>query len=375
MTISDIHFLHNVNESSHISESFYGFMDGYTSKSKFSKLDIIFLAGDIFDTYKDSKHPDMIIVLNWMMMMMAFCKKFGIKLRVLEGTPGHDYKQSNVFNSLAEAFGEGLDYKYVEVLSIEKMADLGLDILYVPDEWAGSAAKCQEQVQELLDMHQIDKVDIACMHGMFDFQIPALPDDHPLKHNSEWYLSKVRYFINIGHDHNYKTKGRIIVQGSFDRISHGEEAKKGAVICYLRLDGDNRFEFIENKNARIFKTITIKSRDLDTAIDQIKAVLIKCPDNANIRISTSLDNPILGVMDEFKRAHPRMRFKKHSDKHQLTDNRNDLQQALGLSAEFIAISLTKDNIIDQMLSGMESELKLIKPEDKALLLSELESIL
>lgn len=370
LTISDIHLFNDQNTTEHITKALMDFMDGYASTSRFTKLDIIFIAGDIFDDTRDSKHPDIFLAMLWMSLLMGFCAKHGIILRILEGTPGHDYKQPKMFLPLARSFGDKLDFKYIEELAFEKMEDLGLTILYVPDEWAGSAAVCKEQIIEMMHENGIERFDIACMHGMFDFQIPEL-GDHVLKHDSEWYHSIVRSFINIGHDHTPKVNGRIIVQGSFDRMAHGEEHKKGGCICYLRQDGNHYYELVENKNARVFKTITVKTQDLEKAVDQVTKTLDKLPADSHIRISTSKTNPILGLIDEFKRSYPGMRFKKHEDTKQSESRQDALSEAVGLKDTYVAISLTATNIVDMAIQHIDIELS---DDDLVILREELEAI-
>lgn len=356
LTISDIHLLHPQNETQYIADSLFHYFDGFSDKCRFTDMDIIFIAGDIFDSYVDSKNPEIAIVQRWMRLLMGFCLKHGIKLRVLEGTPGHDYKQSRLFDAIAAAFSEDLDYKYIQNLDIEIMRDLGITVLYVPDEWKQSAAKAQIDVQEKLDLLGLEKVDIACMHGMFDFQIPEV-GDHPLKHNSEWYHDKVRYYINIGHDHKFKTFDRIIVQGSFDRIAHGEEGKKGGVVCHLDPTLGLSFEFIENKRARIFKTITIKTKDLDKGIEQVKTVLNTLPNKSHVRISTTPDNPILSVIDEFRRAYPDMRIKKHRDKKQIAEQSSSkLQETISINESYVSVSITPENIVSLILDELKNEI-------------------
>lgn len=370
LTISDIHEFNDQNETSYIADSICAYFDDFKDTSRFAKMDIIFLAGDIFDYFKDTKNPDLVIVLVWMQRLMGFCARHGIKLRVLEGTPGHDYKQGRNFEPLAKTFGDKLDYKYVEVLSIERMEDLGIDVLYVPDEWGGSAAECKLQVQELLDRYGLEKVDIACMHGMFDFQIPDL-GEHPLKHDSEWYMGIVRYFINIGHDHVFKTFNRILVQGSFDRIAHGEEGKKGGIVCHLDPGGENSFEFIENTRARIFKTITVKTKDLEKGIEQVRKVLEGLPSNAHVRISSGPSNPINSVIDNFKLAYPGMKFKKHKDKKQIEDTPDKLRETMELGSTYTSVAITSDNIVSLVMSAVETAME---PQQAELLRGELEAL-
>lgn len=372
LTLSDIHTLNNLNETGYIVDSLYHYFDGFSSKSRFTDLDIIFLAGDIFDYFEDSRSPSVVLVLNWMSSLMSFCVKHKIKLRVLEGTPGHDFKQAKMFQSIADGYGPGLDYKYFDVLDIEIMDDLGVSILYVPDEWKQSAAKAKEDVIAKMQEYGLQTITMACMHGMFDFQIPELPVEHPLKHESAWYLDIIETFINIGHDHKAKFFMRILVQGSFDRIAHGEEEKKGGIVCTLDPVLGNSYEFVENKRARIFKTITVKTKELDKAIEQVKDALKGVPNNSHIRISTGPDNPILSVMDELKRSFPDMIFKKHKDKKQIDNKTNRLAETVNLTESFVSLSMDKDNIVDMILSAMD--LEDIDKSDIELLTQELKGI-
>lgn len=374
LTISDIHTLNKLTSTEFIADSLFHYFDGFKSTSPFAKLDIIFLAGDIFDYYEDSKSPNIALVMNFMKLLMGFCVKHKIKLRSVYGTPSHDWKQARLFAPIAAAFGDALDYKYTEELEIEIMEDLGISVLYVPDEWKNSAAKAKEDVQKALDDAGLEKVTLAIMHGMFDFQIPDLPIDHPLKHDSKWYLEKVETYINIGHDHVFKTLDRILVQGSFDRIAHGEEGKKGGIVCTLDPVLGNSFEFVENKRAKIFKTITVKTRDIDQAAEQIKNVLKDIPNHSHIRISSTPDNPIFTVFNELKRSHPTLTFKKHKDKKQVREQEknNKLQETIDLKSSYTSVTIVPDNIVGLIKDSMD--LVDVSEEDLELLSYELERL-
>lgn len=371
LTVSDIHFLHTSNETLYICDSFFHYFDGYSSKSRFIDLDIIFIAGDIFDINRDSKNPDLILVLNWFRSLASFCMNFGIKLRVLEGTPGHDYRQPRLFDAVAKAMGSGLDYRYIDVLEIEIMRDLDLSILYIPDEWKKSAAKAQEDVIEAMSHSGLDFIDIGIMHGMFDFQIPELGEHHPLKHDSRWYLEHISGFINIGHDHKFKTMDRILVQGSFDRISHGEEGKKGGIVCTLDPVNGNSFEFIENKRARVFKTIVVKNKELDSILKQVNKVLSNIPEDSHVRFSSAPGNPVFTLLDEFKKSYPRMTFKKHHDKKQLAEHKSALEETISLTSTYVSISLTKETIVQTTLDSLVG----LSSEELSILKTEMESLL
>lgn len=333
----------------------FHYFDGYKSSSRFADLDIIFIAGDVFDCPRESDNPELVLVLNWFRNLAEFCARHKIKLRVLEGTPGHDYKQSSMLTPVAQAIGDRLDYRYVSQLEIEIMEDLDLSVLYVPDEWKNSAAKAKQDVIDAMAEKGLTKIDIGCMHGMFDFQIPELGEEHPLKHDSAWYQEIICGFINIGHDHSFKTCGRILVQGSFERLAQGEEGKKGAIVCTIDPVAGLSYEFIENKRARIYKTITIKTKDLEKGIAQARAVLDTLPFNAHVRISTTPDNPILAAYDVLKADYHPMTFKKHMDKKQLKESKGELNETISLSTHYESITLNKENIVDMTISAMDPE--------------------
>ena len=60
-------------------------------------------------------------------------KPYNIILRILEGTPSHDWKQSKLFIHLNDLTKAGTDVKYIDSLSIEYIDKFGINVLY-PDE-------------------------------------------------------------------------------------------------------------------------------------------------------------------------------------------------------------------------------------------------
>ena len=67
-----------------------------------------------------------------------------------------------------------------------------------------------------------------------------------------------------------------------------------------------------------------------------------------------------------------MKFKKHEDKYQENEEKRDaLRETIGLSSSYVAISLDKENIVEQIFKNMTSELS---DADSSLLRSELASI-
>ncbi len=264
--LSDIHLGHTRTNTFHIVANL---RQALPDNEETAALDLILLAGDIFDHLLTLPQEEVDEIQAWITELLAICAKYNILLRVLEGTPSHDWKQSRQFVNLNLGADVPAELKYVDTLSIEVIEELGgLTILYVPDEWNHDANVTRAQVQELLKKHGLDKVDIACMHGSFDYQLPI---ESIKNHNSEWYQSIVNHYIVIGHVHIRSQKGKILAQGSFDRLSHGEEAPKGHYRFSIGPTEDKCW-FVENKGAKLYLTIDCRSKSLESLIKYMQSV-------------------------------------------------------------------------------------------------------
>lgn len=372
LVISDVHFFNKATPTSSLVQNVEDYFDGFSDTSRFRKLDIIFIAGDLFDDLCYYKHPDVLLVTNLIRRLMRFCAAWGIALRILEGTKSHDYKQAANFQPLADVFGDKLNYKYVQSLMIEKMAGHDLSILYMPDDWSHSAAETQRQVRELMAEHDAPTVNIGIFHGMFEHQIPMLADD-PATHNAAYYLSIVDFFINVGHIHISSVFERILAQGSFGRISHGEEGPKGGFLVRLSSIGKHSFEFIENKNAIIFKTREIEHDDIDKATYCIREDLDKLPDGSNYRIAAPKGSQVLQLLTYFKKEYPFINFKtkelKSKDK-----AKDQLADAIDIGASYVPITLNKETIIPLILEEFDKSDEPLSENQRTQLIAELQAL-
>lgn len=301
---------------------------------------------------------------------MRFCARHKIKLRILEGTPSHDWKQSKIANAVYELIKEDLDFKYVSTLFIEYIADFNCHVLYVPDEWNASTDVTLKQVRDMMAEMYLTEVDIACMHGSFGHQLPAAAHNAP-RHDSAAYLALVRHFITIGHIHVHSVFERILAQGSFDRISHNEEEPKGAVLFNISEKNGDTFSFIENKGAKIFKTIILKSKDLEKSLLQIEKVVAKIPDNSYVRIKATKDHPLYVAFDELKIKFPMYTFTKTNLEDE-EDSTLIVNNAVTLDKEYNPITINRDNIVALIMDGVRSKHNL-EPNKSALLSALLES--
>lgn len=284
-SVSDIHLGHTRTNTFHVVDNL---RKAFPDNEETAMLDLILLAGDIFDHLLTLPQEEVDEIQAWITELLAICAKYNILLRVLEGTPSHDWKQSRQFVNLNLGADVPAALKYVDTLSIEVIEELGgLTVLYVPDEWNHDANVTRAQVQELLKKHGLDKVDIACMHGSFDYQLPI---DSIKNHNSDWYQSIVNHFIVIGHVHIRSQRGKILAQGSFDRLSHGEEAPKGHYRFTISPNG-NSYRFVENTGAKLYLTVDCRALSLEGLIKHMQSVA-EYPTGSGFRLLIARDSEL-----------------------------------------------------------------------------------
>lgn len=296
LVLSDIHLGHSRNKTKDIITNLNLFLYEYDEDLK--DLDIIFLAGDIFDKLLTTKSEEYILSLKWLTTLLLYCKERNIKLRILEGTPSHDSGQAEAFIEVAKKLEYNVDFKYINILDIEYIKELGINILYVPDEWKHDSKETFKEVKELLKERSLSEVDIAIMHGCFRYQLPFNPNAKFL-HIEADYLDIVRYYITIGHIHTGSAYERILAPGSFDRLAHGEEEKKGALLCKIKKDKKMEFKFLENKYALLFKTFHYQNIEEIEIIKDLKIKLKKLPEGSHIRILLKNDNNLIKSIKTF----------------------------------------------------------------------------
>jgi len=275
---SDIHLGHNNTPTSHIIKSFKESILIDNNKDK----DVLFISGDLFDKLLDLNTKEVKEIIEFFNYLLNYCYDNDILLRVLEGTPSHDWQQSSILVKLNDIRKKKCDLRYFKILDIEYIERYNKYILYVPDEWTNDHNDLQSQISEKLIENNISKLDIAILHGQFHYQFKGKPY-HGFYFKEEYFLSIVRGFIHIGHYHVYSTLDRIIANGSLERLVHGEEQPKGYVVV-----NENSYSFIENTNAYTYITLNITKK---TTIDKLDSLISKYKKNSFIRLLMPKDHP------------------------------------------------------------------------------------
>lgn len=364
LVISDVHLNHPRTPTSFIVNNLNTFFNNYENESPLSKVDMIFIDGDLFDQLIDVSNDDLFIIMGFINMLIWFCERNNIKLRVLEGTPLHDRRQSRMFEILTQVSRRSVDVRWVSTLEIEYIKDFDINILYVPDEFKPTCGETLILVKELLNSKGLDKVDIAHMHGSFGYQREGIPGVHDT-HDEKEYTKLVRYAINIGHEHVYSKRGIITAQGSFDRLTHGDETKKGGCLTTIKPNGSVVTEFLVNKGAKIYKTFEPSSSVLKEAMQELDGLVASIPDNSHVRIKASRFHPLIVSLPEIKKLHPMIYFSKLCTEEIARD-----ESKFSINEDFVVVEIREENVIELI----QSEIPDNSIKDRNALTSYLENI-
>lgn len=366
--LSDVHLCHERTSTKKIAEEL---MACFPDNNDTAKLNTIYIAGDWFDRLITYPNKDLEIAEDLMNYFLRLCLKHDIQLRILEGTPSHDWKQPKRFLHLNKSIGA--DLKYFDDLTIEHNDVYGIDVLYIPDEYDPDTDKTFFDVKKKMNELGLEKVDLAIMHGQFNYQLPEIAKVP--KHNEDNYLNIVRYYILIGHVHVYSTYDRIIAQGSFSRLAHGEENPKGYVRINLYPNGNMNAKFIENKLATKYVTIDVGGYNIDDAFKKIKDITSKLPPGSYIRLKANKGDPILieKNLDKLSLNEYGMIWTRTLINDTSKETVNNVRQISNIASVYSPITLTKENITIQLSNRLEdkgyesSDIELVKGYLKGIL--------
>lgn len=346
LVISDIHLGKRNRTTEVLNALRWYFSPENPQYEKILLAKVIFIAGDVFDDCLSFKSQEVHAIIFWIHSFFKWASKNGIRVRVLEGTRSHDHFQSKIFETAKELSRSPVDFRYIDKIEVEDFGDFSC--LYIPDNYGKGAADNYQEALECVKAAGKQQVDIGVYHGFFKFQIPA-QDKHHHAHDEELHSSLVRTYINIGHDHVAKTHGRILVQGSFDRIAHGEEGKKGGILCrwqreeQLPMEQQLSWEFIENKKAKIYKTIDLTTADHQESLWHIERVLETLPVDSYVRIRCHKDHPVYKSFEAMCVQFSSWNFSKISFEDE--QKRSVAEQIRSKKAPHVCLQLTKENIV------------------------------
>lgn len=348
-TFSDIHLGHKANDTMSILKM----LDNEIfTKKLLDKIDILFFAGDLFDRLLQLDYPALPEMDAWFAKLLAACEHKGLIFRVLEGTPSHDRGQPQRLQTIYEIIGCKADFQYIDVLKIEYIEKFDLNVLYIPDEWKNDNSDTLAEVKDLMNSRGLKQVDIAIMHGQFEYQIPIKGKNIPV-HDANEYEKLVKVIIFIGHVHTHSRSGKIVAQGSLDRLRHGEEEPKGYVWADIKNNHADVY-FIENKLARIYKTIQVYGLDISQTALRIEKALTGVPPDTCLRIEAEPQNPIFANFHQLESMYPTITFSKLPKE----DGQESEEQMLAQNefTKWVKVEITPDNLVELVMERLPDDL-------------------
>lgn len=299
---SDWHLGHNKTPSENIAK---GVVSMLPDDGSLANVDYVIIAGDVYD-HDLYFHSNKVRVANaTIAYVLRMAEKYGFTLIVLEGTPGHDWKQSVSFTEIRDLAGIKADVHYVQTVEILYFEKHDIHMLFIPDEWRTRTEDTWKDVQACLKRHNITKVQYAVMHGCFPHQLPGIPEEVVEMHNPNHYLGIVERFIFIGHIHTSSQYKRIVASGSLDGLAHGEESRyKGWVRAECFEDpAKDTVQFIRNPHAMPYKTIDLTGKPIEYCIKKVEDYVVKVR-HGNIRIVSSTTDPANNYFLLLKKQYP-----------------------------------------------------------------------
>ena len=357
LNLSDIHLGHDKNKAVDIIFNLRRFFKTYNSKLK--TLDLLTISGDIFDKLLTTNSSDYHLAYEWLTELVLICKQYGITLRILEGTPSHDWQQAKLLYNVITSLKIDIDFKYFDTLDIEYIEDLNINILYIPDEWKPKLSDVYLDVIEKMKEKKLNKVDLIIMHGAFSYQLPDFLDH---THDPELYTKLSYGPIITGHVHNRSFYKNIIIPGSFDSLSHSDdgETKGGLYITYDPDKKKYKYNYLDNKFALEFYTYDVR----DKTMDEIKKLFNKHKKikTVNLRFLIGTNNKLNESILEFKKDYPNINVsikKEKKDESKALVKSIIKQHTTKLDKEFI-LTYAKDKLNATIYNIIKSEITIIE---------------
>lgn len=345
LVLGDIHLGNPLNPTNNIIDNLRDFW--LINHKLLKDCDVIFIEGDLYHKLLSNNSDDYILAMEWLSELIMYCSTFKIKLRILEGTPSHDWRQAKVVNNIITKLNVVIDFKYIQTLYIENMLDIGLTILYVPDEYKHDANDVYADVLSLLKENNLTQVDIAIMHGQFEYQLPMVKLIS--SHDENKYHDIVKHYITINHIHTASVFKRIIAPGSFDRLAHGEEEDKGCMLITISKTGERQYIFLKNHKAKIFKTLNYAKKTLDEIMLLFKKDIKKIPLGSGVRLIVGHDSTITKAVKEFKKQYLGYKIDIANEKNkQLV-----VGEKINIDPTIHSFSITRENVMSLLHTELE----------------------
>ena len=322
VNIQDLHFGHKDTER------MYNELSIVKEYLLHNEVHILNINGDYFDRKLTASEPAIFYAVNFFSELVDICKEKNIKLRVLQGTRSHDLNQtSTLFQHYLN--DPDLDLRFIQTVEDEHI--LGLDVLYVPEEYP-------ENAEEYYGEFKKKEYSMINGHGTWDFVAFDNQIEHgnqtntlsaPIFVYSEWKDAVKNGFISFGHIHGRNQYGqKIFYSGSFTRWNYVEPSEKGFITWWYDTDKKTyKVEFVDNKLAPSFEAISVKSlfegQDLSKlSLEEVSLALnlaVERYDNVRIDLS-GLSEEKIKILKKSLSENPKVKTEVRQKKALLKEN-------------------------------------------------------
>lgn len=237
------------------------------------KIDILFIAGDLFDKLISMNSPHAMVFMMFRSALFKLAKEKGFIIRIVIGTDSHDHKQP----LLMLEGNDDVDIKVFDKVTSEKIN--GYDILYVPEEYIKDQDKYYGEYFE-------QKYDIIVGHGTF--KETSFGRKKSLMYSSPVFDSKqfsnMGKLVVFGHIHNaVQLQHNVFYTGAFDVWEHGQDENRGFLYTtYDKVTGNFKVFPIYNESCRKYKQISI-DRYLDSMeVGELEKFIMEFKKSENI---------------------------------------------------------------------------------------------
>lgn len=232
----------------------------------FKKTDLVVILGDYFDRLFKVNEEYVSLAINVMSYLIRSCSKTKTKIRVIYGTESHEMNQYKLFNY--HITSSSVDLKIFDTVTEEETIP-GTNILYIPEEYMYDKKKHYKKY-----LYSDKKYDYIFGHGVIvdgmpkniSFDTASKSDEKQVPRFKSGEFSDISKVTVFGHYHCYTNMGNdVYYLGSLFRNAFGEEIDKGYGVIE-----DDKFSFIKNEKAYIYKTYKFdSSSDIYNSADNI----------------------------------------------------------------------------------------------------------
>lgn len=279
---------------------------------KIPEIDLLVIQGDLYDTAIGFSDAPAVYIIRFISALLKACDEHRVTVRVLRGTFSHDRTQCAIIPEIHKQMKLTNDVKYVDTSSLEYIEQFDMRVAYVPDNVPmQSSEEVIADLKHFMGLFGWDSVDYAYIHGSFEHTLPPVAARHCKVLYREDQFDFVKRFVVVGHIHQHSIRGKIINNGSVDRLCHGEEEPKGFVMIDDHVD-DAEITFVENPRATRFVTYDISDMDMDETrlTDYIEERLTELPGDVqkHVRIIHPRADLRSAVVQFLRIKHPLVRF-------------------------------------------------------------------